>query len=103
MHVATVDDEVVGFAQFEQCPGEPDTMEVCGLYVSPDFARKGIGRELFRYKESKAKAEGCVVLKVNSTLNARPFYKAEGFHTIKEDIHSVGGQSLLCVFMRKSS
>ena len=49
------------------------------LFVSPDFAGKGIGQEMIEFLFTKASAAGIKVLKVDSSLKAANFYFRNGF------------------------
>ena len=98
--VGVLKDQVVGFGNTEKCTH--DTVEICGLYVSFRYVRMGIGSTILQYLEDKAKADGYTSTRVNSTLNAKPFYEAMGYVRVKESSHVVGGLSLSCVLMCKT-
>lgn len=98
--VSVLNDQIVGFGNIERYAD--DTGEICGLYVSPNCSRKGVGRALLSHLEEKAKAEGYMNMRVKSTLNAEPFYQAMGYRTVREDSHVMGGLSLQCVLMSKT-
>ena len=98
--VGVIIDQIVGFGHLECCA--ENTGEICALYVSPSFSRKGIGDALLCYLESKAREKECRVIRVKSTLNAKTFYEAKGYQSIQEDVHVVGDRSLSCVLMLKT-
>lgn len=101
MFVATLDNQIVGFGHVEKF--DDDTSEVCGLFVSPACARKGIGSLLLQFLEEKAKADGYQNMRLKSSQNAKGFYEASGYKTIqKVDCHCAGDQALCCILMTKS-
>lgn len=77
MYVAESDWTMIGFGH--AVPGE-----IAAIYVDPAFTRRGIGRQLVDYGMKMATAEDVKIVKVDSTLNARPFYESCGFSFVKE-------------------
>lgn len=72
--VADGNGEVIGWG--EAHPGEVDA-----IFVDPRYARRGIGSLLLkRALETATKGGGTI--KVESTLNAVPFYQRFGFHMV---------------------
>jgi len=49
------------------------------MFVTPAHLRQGIGRALLRVVEERALRQGVAHLHLQSTLNAVPFYRAQGF------------------------
>ena len=49
------------------------------LFVSPEYAGKGMGQEMIEYLFEKARAAGVKFLLVDSSLNAVEFYSRNGF------------------------
>jgi putative acetyltransferase len=95
--VAVVDGIVVGFSELN-----PETGEVCAVYVRPDRVRQGIGRQLLRAVETVALQRGLTRIHLHATLNAVPFYQAHGY--ILDGAGSVllgDGTGLPCVNMHK--
>ena len=100
MFVAVLDNQIVGFGRVEKF--NDDTAEVCGLFVSPICARKGIGSLLLQFLEAKAKANGHQNMRLKSSKNAKGFYEASGYQTVQEiDCHCAGDQALCCILMTK--
>jgi len=60
--------------------------EIFGLFVDPDFARTGIGTALLKHGLEIAKKGWTDPIKLESTLNAVPFYEKYGFRKIKETV-----------------
>jgi putative acetyltransferase len=83
--VAEEDGVVVGFGELGAEAGE-----VQGLYVSPDVKGRGVGRELLRTLEERARACGLKSLRLTSSLNAVPFYERAGFRAVEELTETIG-------------
>lgn len=49
------------------------------LFVSPEYAGKGVGQEMIEYLFEKARTIGIKVILVDSSLNAVDFYSRNGF------------------------
>lgn len=99
--VAEIDNKVVGFANFYD-DREKEQVEIKGLYVSPTYARQGVGRSLVRYIEAEATVKHYKSVMVIATLNAaETFYPDLGFKMTSECAHSIGEQSLRAIAMQK--
>ncbi len=72
--VAVLDGSIVGFSQLY-----PETADVRAIYVRPDCARQGVGRQLLHAVEASARTHALTRLKVQATINAVPFYQAQGY------------------------
>ena len=83
-YVAERDGEVAGFGHLSRQPGEDGTMEVMALYVSPDHTHAGVGSQLLKTIERKARECGGIGLRVQSTLTAVGFYEAFGFQRLSK-------------------
>jgi putative acetyltransferase len=79
--VALDKDELIGFACLDINPYSSDFL-ITGLYVHPNFIRKGIGRNLLNFINKTAQESGCKVIRVYSSVTAADFYKAQGFQVI---------------------
>lgn len=92
---------VIGFGHIA-CIDVTGTMEIEGLYVSPQSVGKGVGRLLIRQMEDIARQKTCSVICVRATLNSVGFYTHCGFEAIEETVHCVGdGTELKCLRMKK--
>jgi GNAT superfamily N-acetyltransferase len=78
MYVAEISGKIVGFGH--TIPGE-----IAAIYVEPAYARQGIGTKLMEHGVKMASVGASGSIKVESTLNARPFYEKCGF-TLKREI-----------------
>ena len=83
--VATLGDQVVGFSDVSK-NGYIDM-----LYVSPDFARKGVARALMAFLEDQARIYSAQQLVANVSTTARPFFEVVGFHVEAEQHPVVDG------------
>ncbi|WP_372872756.1 GNAT family N-acetyltransferase [Shewanella sp.] len=73
------------------------------VFVAPDMMGHGIGKRLVAFIEALALKEGINRLRLESTLNAVPFYRACGFGEEQSSLyHSPRGFSLECCRMYKN-
>ena len=72
---------------------------ITGLYVSADHQQEGIGSAILGRMEKDAMQNGAVMMEIESTLTAAPFYLRKGYHEI--DRRKVGTAKLDVVVMRK--
>ncbi|WP_026102554.1 GNAT family N-acetyltransferase [Pleurocapsa sp. PCC 7319] len=75
--VAEINHQVVGFASLIY-----PFNTVGGIFVSPAFARKGVGTKLLQRLEQEVIANNIPILWVSSSLTGYPFYQANGYRTI---------------------
>ena len=73
--VAELENEIVGF--YLLAP-KPQAWELDHLWVSPTFARRGIGRALLRHAAGLARLAGVSAITIDADPNAEPFYLACG-------------------------
>jgi GNAT superfamily N-acetyltransferase len=92
--VAQSDDRIVGFGSMRaNC--------IRGMYVSPEFQRRGIGRQLLAELERVAQRGGFENLRLESTFNALAFYLSEGFVQGERTSHRMRRVEIPCVRMSK--
>ena len=97
-YVATVGGEVVGTGMIDLESGQIDA-----IFVHPSLMGRGIGRKMMDYLENLAIETGLVRLRLDSTLNAAPFYRAVGFvGNAVAEYKSPSGLSLDCIPMEKA-
>jgi GNAT superfamily N-acetyltransferase len=60
-----------------------EAARIRAFFVHPDYARRGIGRQIMCYCETQAKANGFSSLELGATLPGVPLYKAMGFRGIE--------------------
>ncbi len=73
-HVATVNGMVVGTGCISFDNGQVDA-----IFVRPEMMGRGIGKRLVAFCEELGRRAGLTRLKLDSTLNAAPFYRRCGF------------------------
>ena len=70
------------------------------LFVSPEYAGQGIGKEMIEFLFTKASDAGIKVLKLDSSLNAANFYLRNGFvEQSKSDFTTQNGVVLKSIKM----
>jgi ribosomal protein S18 acetylase RimI-like enzyme len=80
VRVAVDDDDIaIGFSVV--IPGEDGRHELDGLFVEPDSARRGVGRELVEDACRRARAAGAACLEVTAGP-AQGFYEKVGFDVV---------------------
>lgn len=89
---------VIGFGSIV-----PGNSELRAVYVAADQGRKGVGRAILIRLEELAREAGVTELSMDSSVNAVPFYEANGFISLEpgEHVMSSGGR-MACVHMRKA-
>jgi GNAT superfamily N-acetyltransferase len=96
--VAVLLHRVVGFAGLRPLTGEIDA-----VFVSPDFARQGLGERLLAHLESVASGLGITSSRLKASLNSVAFYKAAGYIEGTEGWHiTASGLQIACVHMEKT-
>jgi putative acetyltransferase len=86
--VAALPDQILGFSSIL---GD----EVTSVYVSPDHARRGLGKKLYEVLEANARTAGQTKLKLSSSRQAEPFYLHLGFKRISEKPYHLSSGVLL--------
>jgi putative acetyltransferase len=92
--VAELDGAVVGFASIKESM-------LLGLYVEPARGR-GAGRLLLAAAEDHVRRQGGIVLSLQATLNAVPFYRRHGFMRRDRSTVRRGGRDLPVLGMTKA-
>jgi GNAT superfamily N-acetyltransferase len=96
--VAEQDGAVVGFGIVNT-----ETTEIEALFVHPDSARRGIGRQLLAGLEDIARGARLTSLHLSASLNAVRFYETAGYQIVERTVYRhPSGLELACVAMRKS-
>ena len=91
-YVGEIDREIIGYVRWN-----PTSNELCSIFVDPDFVRQGIGRKLMGVAYKDAESFGVKELWLDASLNAVPFYKADGWQVRDRRMHG----PLQCVRMTK--
>jgi putative acetyltransferase len=91
--------EVLGFASDYPIEG---TLHGASAYVRGSVARQGIGSALLRLAEAHAIDEGATVVRIEASLAAVEFYRANGYvERGRGHTRLTSGQPIACVFMEK--
>ncbi|MES2278949.1 MAG: GNAT family N-acetyltransferase [Bacteroidota bacterium] len=79
-----------------------DAARIRAFFVHPDYARRGIGREMITLCEQTAIAGGFKAFELGATLPGVPLYEAMGYTSIESvDAPMADGETLGIVKMRK--
>lgn len=96
-YVAEEGGEVIGFGSLNAEAGEVDA-----VYVAPAAAGRGVGMELLRTVEARARELGLKSLRVSASLNAVGFYERAGYVSRATGAHRLwNGVDLPCAHMSK--
>jgi putative acetyltransferase len=87
----------VGFGTLDYTTGE-----IRQVYVSPEYARKGVGRRILRELLVEAKGRGLLEVHCLSSLNAEAFYANSGFYAGQKcKARFQNGGEIDCISMKK--
>lgn len=79
-----------------------DAARIRAFFVHPDYARRGIGRQIMDLCEIKVKEHGFSSIELGATLPGVPLYKAMGFLEMQNIVEPLSdGEKLELVRMRK--
>ena len=77
--------------------------EVKGLYVGPDWARRGVGSALLRQAEATISAGGHRLIRMVASLSGQAFYERHGYRVVeRRDWKSRGGLVSAALAMEKA-
>jgi putative acetyltransferase len=78
------------------------TYELRACYVSPTATRRGVGSAILREIERVAYDRGATRLGADSSLNAEPFYRSNGYGVRGRSEHILSnGVRMACIRMQK--
>ena len=81
----------------------PKKSELRAIYVTAEHGRRGIGRAILGHLEVLARQAGITELRMNASINAVPFYEANGFMALGCGEHTMPyGRRMPYVRMRKT-
>ena len=86
----------VGFGTFDLATGE-----LIQLYVRPEYAGKGVGKQILEELINMARASGIREIHLLSSLNAEAFYAKAGFQPGQKSKHLLNGGEIYCIPMKK--
>lgn len=91
-------EHIIGFGSIV-----PRNSELRAVYVAAEHGRQGAGSAILARLEEMARALGLTELHMDSSINAVPFYEANGFISLERGEHPMpSGNSMACVRMRKT-
>lgn len=80
-----------------------EAARIRAFFVHPDYARRGIGRQIMDFCEKQAKAHGFTSLELGATLPGVPLYTAMGFVEVDNIVEVLSdGEKLEIVKMIKN-
>lgn len=90
-----------------QCIGfgciKRDKTEIEALFVKPDYFGRGVGSKLLSCLEQTVNSVGSIEICVDSTINAAPFYKKQGYQFLCDVVHvEPDGTEVQCLKMVKT-
>ena len=89
--------QIIGFGSIV-----PANSELRAVYVDGGYGRQGVGRALLTRLEELARSAGLAELRMDASINAVPFYEANGFISVERGEHPMpSGRRMACVRMRK--
>ena len=95
--VAKKSSQVIGFGFINK------NNELQGLFVHPNFGRRGVGAKILAALEQEALLLRLSYLEVDASINAEAFYSRQGFEIVEHGTHQLAsGQEMACVKMRKT-
>lgn len=95
--VATINDTVVGFAEFE-----PNGHIDC-FYVHHEYQGKGVGSVLMKTIFDKAEEDKISRIFAEVSITAKPFFQSKGFKVVKEQTVTLRGVELKNFVMEKTN
>ncbi len=81
---------------------QSDAARIRAFFVHPQFARRGLGRQLYTECESAARAAGFHRMELMATLPGVPLYSALGFAAIENTTVRVGSVDVPLLRMEKA-
>ena len=89
--------KIIGFGSIV-----PTNSELRAVYVDAAYGGQGVGRALLARLEELARQGGLAELRMDASINAVPFYEANGFISLERGEHAMpSGARMACVRMRK--
>jgi len=81
-YVAEHDGQMIAYVRWN-----PETNELCSIFVDPDFVRQGLATELMEIAYEDAISHGVKDLWLDASLSAVPFYEAIGWNYVELSSH----------------
>lgn len=90
--VGEINGRMVGFVRWN-----PETNELCSIFVDPDYTRQGIATKLMKKAYDDALSTGVNKFWLYASLTAVPFYESEGWKKLEQSKRG----NLECIKMEK--
>ena len=81
-YVAELDGNMIGYVRWN-----PETNELCSIFVDPDHARQGVATKLMEIAYEDAKSHGVKEMWLDASLTAVPFYEVLGWTWVEGKRH----------------
>ena len=94
--IAEEEGDIIGFSDYRFDEGT-----ITGVYVHPDYLRRGIGSRLLEKVLQDAKNKGLDELTAEASVTAKEFYQSHGFEVVEETVHETNGEEVQAFKMRK--
>jgi GNAT superfamily N-acetyltransferase len=77
--------------------------EILGLYVDPNWQKRGVGRDLLARAEQAIATSGHASIRITGTVSALNFYVANGYRVLERGMHTArNGMLLPCLKLEKA-
>lgn len=94
--IAEIELRIIGFAALDRFSNS-----LSGLFVDPEYTRRGVGTKLLQRVEQEAKKLKIPILWVCASLTGYPFYLANNYQEIASARIHLYGVKIPCVQMKK--
>ncbi len=94
-YVAEAEQKILGFGELE-----PNGHIDC-FYCHHQYQRQGIGSQIYRAIENKARELNLACLSVEASITAKPFFVSQGFLIVKQQAVSCRGKTFINYLMQK--
>jgi GNAT superfamily N-acetyltransferase len=72
-----------GWMAVDDCPGGAWRAKIRSVFVHPDWARQGIGRQLVTHAEAEAAQAGFTQFELEASLSGVPLYQHLGYRAVR--------------------
>lgn len=102
VHAGWYEGRIIGTAGWMPSDDRGTAARITSVFVSPLFARLGVGRRLVRAAEARARAAGFRTFVVRAFQPSAAFFEALGYVRSSQGVQAVGTENgIPVVFMRK--
>lgn len=102
LQTAWYDDHLVGTAGWVPSDDAGTSARITAVFVSPQFARLGVGRRLVALAEARARAAGFRTFATRAFQPSVAFFEALGYQRSSQGVHALGTDNGIPItFMRR--